>query len=127
MTQQIQLPHNHGNNTAKLLEHIPAEKTFAEISGTFSLLSDATRLKILWLLCHSEDCVINIAAATGMSSPAVSHHLRLLKQSGLIKSHKEGKEVYYTQADTTQAILVHKVIDDSFDMDCFKNLGGNKK
>ncbi|MGI6721388.1 MAG: ArsR/SmtB family transcription factor [Anaerovoracaceae bacterium] len=121
MADRIKLPHDHGNNMEALLERIPDEDAFKNVSDTFSLISDATRLKILWLLCHSEDCVVNIAAAVGMSSPAVSHHLRLLKQSGLIVSRKDGKEVYYTLADTEEATLVHKVVDDAFDMDCFKD------
>lgn len=120
MNNKIVLPHNHGTDLKELLEKRPDDGNFAEVSGTFSLISDATRLKILWLLCHCEDCVANIAAAVEMSSPAVSHHLRLLKQSGLITSRKDGKEVYYTLADNEASTLVHKVVDDAFNMDCFK-------
>ena len=116
---KIKLPHDHGTNMQELVDHRPDDEVFEEVSGTFSLISDPTRLKSLWLLCHSEDCVANIAAAVDMSSPAVSHHLRLLKQAGLITSRKEGKEVHYTLADNETAILVHKVVDDAFDMDCF--------
>ena len=57
-----------------------------------SLLSDPSRLRIFWLLCHCEECVMNISALVDMSSPAVSHHLRNLKASGLIVSRREGKE-----------------------------------
>ena len=63
-------------------------------------LGDPSRLRIFWLLCHCEECVLNIAAIVNMSSPAVSHHLRLLKSSGLIVSRREGKEMYYRTADT---------------------------
>ncbi|MCI2061320.1 MAG: metalloregulator ArsR/SmtB family transcription factor [Eubacteriaceae bacterium] len=116
----IELPHAHNDATVKLLQERPDAETFTEVSGVFALISDATRLKILWLLCHTEECVINIAAAAEMSSPAVSHHLRLLRQAGLIKSHKEGKEVYYTLADSEEAQLVHTIIDATFDMNCRK-------
>lgn len=120
MAKNIILPHDHGSGMEELIKKIPEDEIFAEVSGTFSLISDATRLKILWLLCHSEDCVANIAAAVEMSSPAVSHHLKLLKQAGLITSHKDGKEVHYTLAQGEAAQLVHKVVDDAFKMDCFK-------
>ncbi len=112
------LPHDHGNHTLELLEHEPAQEAFEKASNTFQLISDPTRLKILWLLCHSEECVINIAAAIDMSSPAVSHHLRVLKQSGLLTSRREGKEAYYTLAKTPEADLVHKIVDSVFDMNC---------
>lgn len=114
----IKLPHDHGSNTAGLLEKQPPQDTFDKVSSTFQLISDPTRLKILWLLCHSEECVINIAAAIEMSSPAVAHHLRLLKQTGLLVSRREGKETYYTLASTDEAALVHDIVDRVFDMNC---------
>ncbi|MCQ4636827.1 metalloregulator ArsR/SmtB family transcription factor [Anaerovorax odorimutans] len=112
------LPHDHGSHTLELLEHKPTLDAFEKASNTFQLISDTTRLKILWLLCHSEECVINIAAAIDMSSPAVSHHLRVLKQAGLLTMRREGKEAYYTLADTEEADLVHKIVDSVFDMNC---------
>ena len=116
----VSLPHDHNENTIKLLETKPDDEVFATVSGTFGLISDSTRLEILWLLCHTEECVMNIAAAVGMSSPAVSHHLRILKSSGLITSKKVGKEAYYTLAKTEEADLVHKIVDSVFDMNCSK-------
>lgn len=80
-----------------------------------------SRLRILWLLCHCEECVYNLSAAVNMSSPAVSHHLRSLKQSGLLSSRRVGKEVHYRLADTEEARLVHRMIDDIFDMNCPAN------
>lgn len=111
----IILPHDHGTGTQQALENMPRPQEFADVSATFGLISDSTRLQILWLLCHSEDCVMNIAAAVSMSSPAVSHHLRLLKQSGLVTSRKVGKEVHYRLAQTKDAALVHSIIDTAFE------------
>ncbi|MBQ8038952.1 MAG: helix-turn-helix transcriptional regulator, partial [Lachnospiraceae bacterium] len=69
--------------------------------------------------CHTEECCVSdLAAAVNMSSPAVSHHLRNLKQSGLITSRREGKEVLYTLAKTKEASLVHNMIDDIFEINC---------
>lgn len=112
------LPHNHGNRTIELLKTKPNQETFEKVSATFQLISDPTRLKILWLLCHSCECVVNIAAAIDMSSPAVSHHLRVLKQSSLLISQRDGKETYYTLASTPEAELVHDIVDRVFDMNC---------
>ena len=112
------LPHEHGRDTETLLSDLPDPESCIQVAETFSLISDGTRLRILWLLCHTEDCVSDIAAAVGMSAPAVSHHLRLLRQAGLITSKRAGKEIYYRLADTTHASLVHRMIDDIFDFQC---------
>ena len=113
------LPHDHGTSEA-FLNARPDEEVFGKASDMFSLIGDSTRLKILWLLCHSEECVINIAAAIDMSSPAVSHHLKVLKNQGLITQRREGKEVYYTLADTKEAEIVHVAVDDMLDIKCRK-------
>ena len=110
--------HNHGGNLADLMSSIPTEQQFFMAADVFGMLCDSTRLRILWLLCHTEECVSDIAAAVGMSSPAVSHHLRNLKQSGLIVSRREGKEVLYSLAETKEATLVHNMIDDIFEINC---------
>lgn len=118
MKTSILLPHDHGKETLAFLQTMPEQEVFDRTADTFDLLSDPTRVKILWLLCHTEDCVANIAAAVEMSSPAVSHHLRVLKQAGLLAHRKSGKEAYYTLADTNEARLVHHIVDIIFDLSC---------
>lgn len=118
MKNHIHLPHDHGGSTPLFLEIMPEQKTFDRIAETFDLISDPTRVKILWLLCHTEDCVANIAASVEMSSPAVSHHLRVLKQAGLLSHRKNGKEVYYTLADTDEARQIHHIVDIIFNLNC---------
>ena len=83
-------------------------ESFQAVAGLCRLLSDANRVRIFWLLCHCEECVVNLAALVGMSSPAASHHLRQLKDSGLVVSRRIGKEVYYRAADTEVAGLLHR-------------------
>ena len=75
---QITLPHNHGESADELFSLLPAPLEFQTSSELFGLLSDESRLRIFWILCHYEECVINYLLV-GMSSPAVSHHLRQLK------------------------------------------------
>lgn len=79
---------------------MPRTDDFQTVADVFKLLSDGSRIRIFWLLCHCEECVINLSAMVQMSSLAVSHHLKQLKASGLIVSRREGKEVYYKAADT---------------------------
>ena len=118
MHKHIHLPHDHGNGTHIFMESMPEQATFMRIAATFNLISDPTRVKILWLLCHTEECVANIAALVEMSSPAVSHHLRVLKQAGLLAHRKSGKEVYYTLADTDEARQIHHIVDIIFNLNC---------
>ena len=112
--------HDHDLNANEMIKNMPCGKSFEKVSGTFQLISDPSRLKILWLLCHCELCVNNIAIAVNMSAPAVSHHLKLLKQLGLIDSKRIGKEIYYTISNTEEAELVHKSIDDILNIKCPK-------
>ena len=111
----IKLPHKHGEGGQAIVDRMPEELAFARGSDMFSLLSDMSRLKIFWILCHCEECVINIAAALEMSSPAVSHHLKLLKNAGYLISRKEGKEVYYSLAKTEDAKKLHLLVDTFFE------------
>lgn len=80
-TSAVHIPHDHGQHIDQVLAKMPPEPEFGKASGVFQQLCDPSRLRILWLLCHCEECVYNLSAAVNMSSPAVSHHLRSLKQS----------------------------------------------
>ena len=114
------LPHDHGQPTAHYADHMPTPEGFAAVSQVFRLLDDPNRCRIFWLLCHCEECVVNISAMVEMSSPAVSHHLKLLRSGGLIVSRREGKEVYYRAADTETAALLHRTIEQVVDLTCPK-------
>lgn len=109
--QDFKLPHNHGHDIEKLVEQLPHTDDFLMVSDLFRLLGDSSRLRIFWILCHCEECVINISAMMSMSSPAVSHHLKQLKSAGLIISRREGKEVYYRAALTKQVELLHNMLE----------------
>lgn len=116
--QNVTLPHNHGQDTTDLLAHMPNEDQFQIVAELFKQLCDPSRIRIFWLLCHCEECVINLSAMVGMSSPAVSHHLRQLKSNKLIVSKREGKEVYYKAANTKQAQLLHQMIEKMVEIAC---------
>ena len=115
---EIHLPHCHCDNENKIIKCMPSVEDCSSMADIFKQLSDGTRLRILWMLCHLEECVSNIAAAMEMSDPAVSHHLKQLKGSGLIVSRREGKEVCYRAADTEQARLLHIMIERTMEIAC---------
>lgn len=112
------LPHDHGQTFEHVFERMPAVEDFQTVSDSFKQMGDPSRVRIFWLLCHCEECVINLSAMVGMSSPAVSHHLRQLKTAGLIVSRRAGKEVYYRAADTDRAQLLHRMIEQLVEITC---------
>ena len=112
------MPHDHNQNIEHHPELVPDAKDFQNAAEIFNLLNDGNRIRIFWLLCHCEECVMNISSIVNMSSPAVSHHLRQLKSRGLIVSRREGKEVYYKAADTEDARLMHHIIEHAVKIAC---------
>lgn len=70
-----------------------------DISELFKIFGDSTRVKIINVLLDKEMCVSEIVDSIGVSQSAVSHQLRILKSSKLVKYRKDGKEIYYSLAD----------------------------
>ena len=112
--------HDHGNSHD--LEHIlnQSKKTddFQKISDIFEKLGDAKRSQIFWILCHCEECVSDLSEIVGMSSPAISHHLKVLKECGLIESHREGREVIYRACDSELTHLLHVTAEEIMAISC---------
>jgi len=77
---------------------LPADAR-AELAEFYKAFGDGTRLGILFALAVRELCVCDIAALLGLNQSTVSHQLRILKQSRLIKNRKQGKVVYYSLDD----------------------------
>lgn len=115
--EKFVLPHDHGQPIPQP-EHTPTVEELTLLADVFKLLGDASRVRIFWLLCHCEACVINLSAMMRMSSPAVSHHLKLLRAHGLIISRREGKEVYYKAADTALARQLHAIVESTMEITC---------
>jgi len=70
-----------------------------DAADLFKLFSDSTRLGILWALSESEMCVCDLCALLKMKQPAVSHQLKNLKQSRVVKARRDGKVIYYSLDD----------------------------
>ncbi|MDO4438921.1 MAG: metalloregulator ArsR/SmtB family transcription factor [Eubacteriales bacterium] len=115
---ECKTPHDHGQCLEADFSHMPETEDFMIVSEVFKQLSDSSRMKLFWILCHCEECVINLSVMMDMSSPAISHHLKQLKAGGLITSRRAGKEVYYKAADTKEARMMHKAIEMLVEIRC---------
>lgn len=78
---------------------MPEEATLSDLAELYKIFADATRIKILYILLEAEVCVCDLAQLLGMSQSAISHQLRVLKASRLVKSRRDGKTVFYSLAD----------------------------
>ncbi|MDI6804030.1 MAG: metalloregulator ArsR/SmtB family transcription factor [Bacteroidota bacterium] len=78
---------------------IKNEESIFKASEIFKILSDPTRLKIVMALAKEELCVCDIAALLNLTESAISHQLRLLKNSRIVKHRREGKMAYYSIDD----------------------------
>lgn len=78
---------------------LPRDETLYDLAELFKIFGDSTRVKILYALLESELCVCDIAKLMDVSQSAVSHQLRVLKASKLVKFRREGKTIFYSLAD----------------------------
>jgi len=83
----------------KLLAGMPAEELVERLVETFRVLADPTRVRILYLLSRAELCVHDLAQLLGVSQPAASPHLRILRMQGLVRPRREGKSIHYALDD----------------------------
>ncbi len=83
----------------KVYANMPEETELYDLAELFKIFSDSSRIRILFVLFEAEVCVCDLAKMLQMSQSAVSHQLRILKQSKLVKSRREGKSIFYSLAD----------------------------
>ena len=81
------------------LKNKPEEVELENLSALFKILGDSTRTKILWILDHHEMCVCDIANVLNMTKSSISHQLAILREAGIVRFRRNGKEVYYTLDD----------------------------
>lgn len=89
---------------------LPAEH-LSSLAELFKILGDGTRVRILSALSHRELCVCDLVTIIGMSQPAVSHQLRLLRTAKLVQYRKVGKNVYYSLADDHVTVLLSTALE----------------
>ena len=82
------------------------DDTLYQLADLFKVFGDPTRIRILSVLSKQELCVQDIADELSMTQSAISHQLRILKQSALVKFRREGKTIYYSLADDHVATIM---------------------
>ena len=89
----------HDDVVKAVKEKMPDEDELYDLAEIFKVFGDSTRIKILYVLFEQEMCVCDIAQLLNMTQLAISHQLKILKQSRLVKNRREGKAVFYSLAD----------------------------
>lgn len=84
------------------------DETLYRLAELFKVFGDATRIRILYALSQKELCVQEIADELGMTQSAISHQLRILKQTFLVKFRRDGKTIYYSLADDHVATIMNQ-------------------
>ncbi len=97
--ERCEFIHVHEDVVEKVNQEMPEDEILYDLAELFKLFGDSTRIKILYVLFESEMCVCDIAQLLHMTQSAISHQLRALKQSKLVKYRREGKTVFYSLAD----------------------------
>lgn len=92
-------------------EQMPEETVLYDLSELFKVFGDSTRIRILFVLFECEVCVCDLAEALNMTQSAISHQLKILKQSKLVKSRRDGKQVFYSLADEHVRTIIAQGID----------------
>lgn len=100
--------HVHEDIVHKVNEQMPDEEILYDLAELFKIFGDSTRIKILYALFESEMCVCDIAQLLNMTQSAISHQLRSLKQSKLVKYRREGKTVFYSLADAHVRTIINQ-------------------
>ncbi len=89
----------HNEVVGKVKAGMLPDPTINDLSKTFKILEDPTRIRILWALNQSEMCVCDLATVLSMTKSAVSHQLNTLREAKLVKSRREGKRIHYSLDD----------------------------
>jgi len=97
--ERCDLVHVHEDVVQAVKKKMPDEDKLYDLAELYKVFGDSTRIRILFLLFESELCVCDIAQSLNMNQSAISHQLKILKQSRLIKNRREGKSVFYSLAD----------------------------
>ena len=89
----------HEDVVARVHKKMPEEELLLNLADLFKVFGDSTRIKIISALLYSQMCVCDIAFLLGMTKSAVSHQLRVLRQTRLVKYRRQGKVVFYSLDD----------------------------
>lgn len=88
---------NHKSDLSK--RNIPDIEALYDLSELFKVFGDSTRIRIIAALLQGEMCVYHLAEFLDMGQSAISHQLRILRSSGLVRPRREGKTIFYSLDD----------------------------
>ncbi len=98
------------NLAEKISEMSSDDSVLYDVAELLKVFGDATRIRIIFVLCHGELCVRNIAGRLQMTQSAISHQLRVLKQARLVSTRRNGKTIFYSLCDDhVKTILYHAI------------------
>ena len=89
----------HKDLVSKVIGQLPDEDALYDLAELFKVFGDSTRVRIMFALFDAELCVCDLSEALDMTQSAISHQLQILRTNKLVKSRREGKQVYYSLAD----------------------------
>ena len=95
----------------KVNSEMPDENELYDLAELFKVFGDSTRIRILFVLFEAEVCVCDLAEVLNMTQSAISHQLKILKQSKLVKSRREGKSIFYSLADDHVKTIIAQGMD----------------
>ena len=98
----------HKETVKKVKQKMPEDGLIYDLAELFKVFADSTRMKIIFALMENELCVCDMANIVKTTQSAISHQLRILKQSKLVKFRKDGKVVYYSLDDEHISQIVKK-------------------
>lgn len=90
---------------------LPCEEALYDLAELFKIFGDSTRIRILYVLFDGERCVCEISDKLSMTQSAISHQLRVLKQSKLVKYRRMGKTMLYSLADDHVKTIIAQGLD----------------
>ncbi len=109
MSEKVEICESHPTHKEtidKVKNQLANDETMFELADFFKAFGDSTRIKIMCALLETELCVCDISSIINISQSAVSHQLRVLRQTRLVKYRKEGKTVYYSLDDHHVELLI---------------------
>ncbi len=96
----------HKEIVKRVKEQMPEDEKLYDLAELFKVFGDSTRIRILYVLFEKEVCVCDLAQTLNMTQSAVSHQLKILKQSKLVKARREGKSIFYSLADDHVRLII---------------------
>ena len=106
--ESCEMLHHHDDVVKLVTGEMPQEEDLYDLAEFFKVFGDSTRIRILYVLFESEACVCDIASSLNMQQSAISHQLRILKQSRLVTSRRDGKSVIYSLADDHVRLIINQ-------------------